>query len=369
MTTVLLFDMDGVLLTPGGYHRALQATVAHLGRCLGFPDATIIQEQIHRFEAMGITNEWDSAAICLAVMAESLWETAPGREISPALLQRPLPVNGRPAPDFDAVLERLERETPRTEDPVTRARAVLPEAVHGFLLDAYSPEGLSHRVQQEHVLGTEEFRSAYGLPGLLGVESYLLRHDRTNLGGRDQARLAGWIAGGGAAVIFTNRPTRSPDGRLGTPEGELGARLVGLEGLPLAGSGGVVWLEDRFGVPAGRYNKPHPLHALAALQMALGVDAGEAFLAARALVEGEGGRDLWAGLDNSETWVFEDSTAGISSLRIAKEFLARVGVRLQLRLVGVTDSRVKRRALEEAGAQVQSSLSDALRPFFESQGL
>lgn len=364
MGSVLLFDMDGVLLTPGGYHRALQDTVAFLGRCLGFADSSLSQEQIHLLEAAGITNEWDTAAICLAVLVDELWGRAPEQAVGPELLAAPLPVNGVPAPGFDAVIARLVDGTHSSLDPIRRAQTVLPERVHGIVSKAYSLDGLSQRVQQENVLGSEAFERVYGLAGVRSVESYLLAHDRGNLTAPDRARLVRWLDSGGAAAIFTNRPTISPDGRLGTPEGELGARLVGLEDLPLAGSGGIVWLEDREGLPAGTYNKPHPLHALAALRMAMGEAQELAYSLAARMAGGEWERSDWEELDGTAVWVFEDSTAGISSLRIAKEILAGQGVSISMQAIGVTESDVKRGALEAAGATVYQTLSAALKSFF-----
>jgi hypothetical protein len=43
------------------------------------------------------------------------------------------------------------------------------------------------------------------------------------------------------AGILTNRPSRSPDGYLSSPEAELGMALIGLEDLPYVGSGILAW--------------------------------------------------------------------------------------------------------------------------------
>jgi hypothetical protein len=60
------FDMDGVLLEPMGYHQALKDTVRLAGERSGFGALVLRDEQIAQFEALGISSEWHSSALCLA---------------------------------------------------------------------------------------------------------------------------------------------------------------------------------------------------------------------------------------------------------------------------------------------------------------
>src|SRR6185503_13358919 len=66
-----LFDMDAVLVHPGGYHAALVATVNHFSRAMGHGDYGPTPEEIEAFEAAGITSEWDSAPIAIAEIART----------------------------------------------------------------------------------------------------------------------------------------------------------------------------------------------------------------------------------------------------------------------------------------------------------
>jgi phosphoglycolate phosphatase-like HAD superfamily hydrolase len=52
---IWLFDLDGVLIHPGGYREALRRTVAHFSRRAGYPDEPLAEETIEAFEANGIT--------------------------------------------------------------------------------------------------------------------------------------------------------------------------------------------------------------------------------------------------------------------------------------------------------------------------
>ena len=72
---LLLFDMDGVLLQPRGYHLALQRTVDIISRMMGFGEYLLSDEAIAQFEALGISSEWHSSALCTA-----LWMTAIAKE-------------------------------------------------------------------------------------------------------------------------------------------------------------------------------------------------------------------------------------------------------------------------------------------------
>ena len=50
---ILLFDMDGVLLEPGGYHKALTETVRLIGESLGYKNVELTPADIAAFEAAG----------------------------------------------------------------------------------------------------------------------------------------------------------------------------------------------------------------------------------------------------------------------------------------------------------------------------
>ena len=65
---LLIFDMDGVLVNPQGYHQALKETVRMAGVSTGIGDVELTDEQIAQFEALGISSEWHSSAVCHAFL-------------------------------------------------------------------------------------------------------------------------------------------------------------------------------------------------------------------------------------------------------------------------------------------------------------
>src|SRR5690554_2507184 len=68
---VILFDLDGVLVQPGGYRAAVRETLNYFTQQMGLPSLAPDDETIAIFEAQGIICEWDMIPITLAVMLEA----------------------------------------------------------------------------------------------------------------------------------------------------------------------------------------------------------------------------------------------------------------------------------------------------------
>lgn len=358
---IALFDMDGVLLEAHGYHRALQDTVALLGRALGFQGVRLTGADIAALEACGVTNEWDSATIILALLVEKLGARFSQVSPTPELITSPLPPHGILPPEIPAFIEKLAAPSLRALPPLERAVQLLPERIQPILREAYSPRGLGFRLQQEHVLGSRSFAEIYGLPPLLAVQSYLLAYDRPNITPPVHTRLLEWMSHPHhQAVIFTNRTGSSPNGAGEPSEAELGARCVNLERLPMVAFGGITWLAARRGCDPERLNKPSPVHSLAAMRHALGDPLGTSLESAATLALDTQSDSGWKRLYGAEVWVFEDAIWGVKSVLSAQEILAAVGVSISVFPVSVSRSPIKRESLAEIGAPVYSDLSEAL---------
>ena len=122
---ILLFDMDGVLLVPAGYHKALQETVRRVGHALGYKEAEVSPAAIAEFEAAGATSEWDSSAMCAALLLMRLWESDPESTLSSDLLERPKPGHRLPVPDFLSFAEQLAAAGSANSPPLIRAEKLL----------------------------------------------------------------------------------------------------------------------------------------------------------------------------------------------------------------------------------------------------
>ena len=368
---ILLFDMDGVLLAPHAYHEALQETVTRAARALGFPHMAFTAADVAAFEAAGITNEWDSAAICAALLLAARWQADPEAAFPP-LSGEALPPLSLPAPNCRAFAAALAPEMRPGETPpaaawrlLQRQRAYTPrqrQALQTLLLGAreigVSP---TMRLFQELVLGSRTFAEVYRLPPRLHIAGYLESRDVPHLSAPLRERLLAWLAAPDHhAAVMTNRPTRTPDGTAGTPEGEAGMRLVGLESVPLVGWGALAWEAQRRGMDSQTLIKPAPAHALTALLCALGEPLESALGHAAALAVENRPAAVWQRLHGAAVWVFEDTITGIHSLQAAQRLLQAAGVKITVHPVGIATAAAKRRALVAAGAQVYGAFAEAL---------
>ena len=122
---ILLLDMDGTLLTPSGYHFALQETVAITGRVLGYENVQLTPLDITTFEASGVISEWDSAAICAAVMQENLFLKRPLYTLPTSLPPQLPPIHNIPHPQFQSFAHLLADVSLQHLNPLQRARRLL----------------------------------------------------------------------------------------------------------------------------------------------------------------------------------------------------------------------------------------------------
>ncbi|MEA3350507.1 MAG: hypothetical protein U9Q82_07800 [Chloroflexota bacterium] len=367
MKKFLLLDMDGVLLEPRGYHRALQETVRVVGDALGYRDTTITPEDITAFEVAGITSEWDSAAICAVMMLIPLWERFPNLTLPEDIRRWQRPRHALSPPEWVAVLGQLNQPPRESDAPGLRIEKLLgdglaqKEIVDQILRDAAQIEGsLTHRIFQEFVLGSEIFTKTYGLDAWFETESYLQKYDRPMLADTQRDELLAWLAHPEQrAAIFTNRPSQPPPGCFGTPEAEIGARCVGLEMLPIVGFGDMFWLGEILGVYGRGLRKPSPVHVLSAMLRGIGWPQEQALETAANFALCGSVDPVWREFDDTVFYVFEDTAAGLESAVATTKLLATLGLSSELHLLGVTDSPSKKAALEAVGAVVFPNLGAA----------
>ncbi|MDK2981506.1 MAG: hypothetical protein PWQ55_1853 [Chloroflexota bacterium] len=350
---LLIFDMDGVLLEPLGYHRALQETVRLAGDACGFEDVRLSAAQIARFEALGISSEWHSSALCLA------WMT----------LQREFAPNSC-TPDWERLVVAFERQ-PQADAPIRRGMTALVQIAQEENVDANCAVAIMENCEsiavsstfnwfQELVLGSELFERIYGKPGCLQTDSYLRRYDRRLLELAWAQRVVDWTSQPDCgASIMTSRPSDGPQGYAQEPDGKLGAELVGLGALPLVGNGEMRWLAEQLDATVAEVKKPAAAHALAAL---LAADGWPLERSLELLADGLAAlrREALAELDGSRVTVVEDTISGLLAVSAAAELLAEMDVHISVRNMGVATDVAKRAALEGMGATVYADVNLAL---------
>lgn len=370
-----LFDMDGVLLQPFGYHQALQASVRWIGIQLGYKNAALSMDAIAHFESIGITNEWDSLAICTCYLLLNAWKTTPDLRLdnaqsisrfieAPDFMQFLSKINGAESEPFKRVTEHLLHENGYITPKQT-------SYLHQVLQQAQNIEtSETLPVQQEFVLGSAQFSEIYNLPSQLDTPSYLLTRDKPHLTPANLSRIKQVLNNPNHhAVIFTNRPDTPPYNFPSTPEAEAGRELVGLDELPILGSGTLTAFAHQQTPPLPVYFKPHPLHALSAMLTAFGVSVQDALQQAYALINHNSDESLWGMFHNAEVFIFEDSVGGLKSGMAAQALLKQFNVHINLDLIGVSAHPRKAKALAAVTDQVIQSLNEFDWERFETQSI
>lgn len=371
---IILLDMDGVLLKPLAYHKALQETVRLVACALGFKNINLTEQDISAFESVGVSSEWDSAAICAAMLLERTWMVDKHRQLPASLTEPPIYFPDSAPPDFHNFALSMGQEDLPELRPLERAERLLIElsnhhdpdqkkVLQAILRDARAADNsLTHRTFQELVLGSQTYEEVYRLPGNLDTPSYLLEYDRPYLDIQTRKILKEWLKESlHEAVIFTSRPSSPLPGTFSTPEAELGAELVELGNLPILGLGGLAWLSERFGVNLQAFLKPSPVHVLAALQLTLGRSLEDALMNAARLVEYGRLDESWQQLQEAQVWVYEDTTGGLKSALASQSILGEFGIKLSVSLFGIADDPAKERTLQETGAETAPDINTALK--------
>jgi hypothetical protein len=377
----LLFDMDDVLLKPGAYHRALKQTVHLVAASLGYGELTLSQEAIQAFESAGVYSEWDTSAICAALMLEAAWDFDPGIQLPGIITIQPGGFRPIHPPDFSRFASRLKDPELQDLRPLARTERLLLDdegrftpsqsaQIRSILRTARATDGsLTHCTFQELVLGSEVYAQTYQRPAVLNVHSYLQSYDVPLIRVDSVATIQRWLKDPAhAAAIFTSRPSLPLPGVFSTPEAEMGASLVGLENLPIIGLGSLLWLTQQYKAGAQAFVKPSPVHVLSALLLALGYPNLTCLQEAAALALDGIANPMWKDLEGAEIAVFDDSPAGLGSAISARECLAAARLPVKMDLFGIASDSQKVAALESLDAKTYPDITEALNSMDISSG-
>jgi hypothetical protein len=356
MTKIILLDIDGVLVQPGGYRAALRATVQRFID----PDFEIQEELLTGFEKRGISSEWDMSPLIIAAYWNDILSRQPMKDLSGDAsiaakeIQRQRGVDAPKQlsiPEFALVMGQYPAET------AFRAGcfSFIPYDLRKNILTETRNIHKSHpmRVFQHFTLGSQYFEETYSLPAEFEAESLLLKYDHSNV--NDSIRAA-VLQNGNRIAAFTARPSHPPrevnDSILGyAPEAELALELVGMKDVPLIAFGKLEYIAAQHGLDPATLVKPSPFQALAGT---LAAWTGGELSALKAAHDwyGTGKLNSYFGeLPKSfELIVIEDTMGGIRSVRTAGEILRKAGIDVTVRVFGLTSGvEAKAFAFENAG--------------------
>lgn len=385
--TVLLFDVDGVLIQPGGYREALRRTLDVFADQMGQRPISLTDDEIHHFESIYLTNEWDSSAMCAgALLIDALADRSDLVQSTLAETLEAVRASGLQIerPDLAMVAETCMADHTLGAYPSRTIHAALkrraPKHVQHLLDELYADiwhwrSPITYLFQQ-HTLGGEHFRETYGEPPRVEVESMLLAYDKPLISEETKSRLqARMRERGWHMALFTARPSRPPSDDVSVPdanlhyyppEADLAAELLGFEGpVPMIASGRLAWLATRRQREIPDYVKPSAVHALAAIGAAISGQECAALDAAAELNDTGAVTGPLEALKEGSTRVvvFEDAAGGIYATQRAVEALQKVGLAVKVEAVGISPHQSKRDALSPVADRVVDDINEALKPY------
>jgi phosphoglycolate phosphatase-like HAD superfamily hydrolase len=355
MTKIILLDVDGVLVHPGGYRAALRATLNHFID----PPFEVQEENLLELEKRGISSEWDMAPLLLAAYWSEILSRQSGQNLPTDVFSAAIAINQRkiqkPAqlsiPEIRLVAGQYPAETAFQAGYFS----YIPFGLRKNLLTQTRNVQASRtmRVFQHFTLGSKEFTETYDLPAEFQTGSFLLKYDKSNLTEEIRSSLSNPDY---HLAAFTSRPSKPPceiqQIPLGyAPEAELALELVGLPHIPLMAFGKLEYLSAQFGLDPASLVKPSPFHALAAI---LAAWTGEEWLALQAayhwLETGTINKAFRQLPKTFELIVVEDTMGGVHSVHAAGKILKDAGFNVDVRAIGLTSGNVaKAAAFESAG--------------------
>ncbi len=361
MKRIILLDIDGVLVQPGGYRAALRATVKK------FIGEYVIEEDLPiSMEKRGISSEWDMSPLIIAAYWEDVLSRQPMENLSddPVVageqIQKQRKVeepHSLSIPAFDLV----DGQYPVDAAYEQGCFPSIPSELRKNLMTVSRNVYKSHtfRAFQHFTLGSETFGVTYQLPAEFEAQSLLLTEDKANISAEIRERLRherNSIAG------FTARPSKPPrewDGsHVGyAPEAELGLELVGLADIPLMSFGKLEFIAAQHGLNPATLMKPAPFHALAGILTAWTGDELSALNAAYDWHTSGKLNGRFSELPKSfELYVIEDTMGGVRATQAAGAILREAGFEVSTHTLGLT-SGIEQKADTFRKADV---------PFFEN---
>ncbi len=392
---VFIFDIDGVLLKPGGYRRATADTIRAYCEQMRLTDLSPDNHVIALLEAAGITCEWDHVPMFLAMIIDAAVEGCGVRldveELDDAIAWVGERGNDLKSVNYEPKVVEIRKHQVRGKAfseallqalQAGRCNGLFQHLPTRLLEDLFSNtrdvlQCKTTRAFQARVLGSEIFFNTYGVRADVEFESYLTKYDHCLLSDAARNDLASLRARGAACVAaatarYSLPPVKAAEEhQLYSPEAELAMALIGFNDVPLIGYGSLNYLAEQFGHSGERLLKPVPVQALAAIGAACGNSTWDALRWAYQLVAG---REYFTDLpkmrgdfhlpvvlpDALEIHIFEDSPIGIQACIDGAEILNQMGHVTDLFAWGITNHPAKADALERVGAKVFADVNLAL---------
>lgn len=385
---VFVFDLDGVLVTGEGYKQAFRQAIHFLCEQAGMEDFTPSSEVHSYFEAIGISSEWEMTPIFFAFLLENamIHDRDPLPETLEDLLKnRTMEQFQWDEKDHQKILnlrpflltgEKASQSILRYKDEIQRQGIFSIIGNFPIFLDLLSDthdvfNSISCQLIQTFANGSVIFEKTSGIKSKLDCDPFLQKYDQPCLAESYRASLMkAYQSKELNCVICTARPSLPPknaplDTKPYFPEAEMGRQAIGLPDFPLVGWGGMQSLGIFTGRNPSEFLKPQPVQTLAAICMALGMDYWDSLLLAYQICHLNKDQNLGESLrifpEEMNLTIFEDLQNGLIAGKKVKEVLENLGVKINLRLYGITHIHEKAKSLSAIGATVVETVNDAVK--------
>ncbi len=397
---VLLFDIDGVLVSQGGYRKAFTDTVSWFMNYFGFPEIQIGREFADRFDAYGVLAEWDMVPLTLSFFLDWYAENNPqARPFGKLEKLNNLP-RIHPAMPFPEV---LWQKIPQIQDILNgedipalavykhcldqKDQSILPRIWDDSVLSELLADSLNVRTSwcfqklETYILGSELFEKTFHIPTEKGIPSGLMTVNKALLNEKYRKKILEMNGKSLYVATITARPNLLPacikDDKTeiisAIPEAEIAMDELGWgDGrIKNVGVGILHYYEKKRGLPQDSRLKPNPFHALFAILYAISDSFEKTFNVV----------STWDFPEKSENKinpflpilpegsmldiaVFEDSLSGIQSATDAAKILQNYGYIAQTRRYGIYTNPEKAELMKTIGTKCFPTINDALDQYF-----
>lgn len=346
MKKIILLDIDGVLVQPGGYRAALRATVQ---RFVG--EFHIEEDLLTELEKRGISSEWDMSPLIIAAYWEDVFARQPmsglSNDVAVAAKQIQSQRTGAPKhlsiPEFELVVGKYPAEIAFRAGRFASIHEALRKNLLTGTRDVNKSETM--RTFQHFTLGNKHFKETYNLPVEFETESLLLKHDLSNI---NENIRAAFSQDGNSVAAFTARPSCPPREVAVSmpgyaPEAELALELVEMKDIPLIAFGKLEYIAAQHGLDPAALLKPSPFHALAGVLAAWTGDELSALSAAYEWHTSGKLNGRFSKLPKSfELYVIEDTMGGVRATRAAGVILQQAGFEVSTHALGLTSGNMQK---------------------------
>lgn len=390
-TQFLLFDIDGVLIQPKGYRKAVFDTTNFFLQQLGIPDKNISEEIITTFESVGITSEWDMIPLFLISLIESAFlQREPGSSITEIMDLKNYFQSYEFQYDPEAIITFIEKIHKFKQDGYSACELVfnkifkeqsneilsLTKKHAEWLLIEWIGESRNIRKSsllqffQNLTLGSDVFEKITGMTPFVFTDPYLVKFDQPLIQEKYKNELVRLTSSKNFfSVAITARPSLYPATKnhknfgLNFPEAELALQCLKLEEFPCVGFGAMEYLGLQKKSSGEHFVKPAPMHALVAILTASGMDVEEALNLSHEYIFTKRTDEVINYFSNFikpiQACIFEDSIIGIQSLNRICELLRNDGIYISSKAYGIAKELNKINALKKENAIIYPTINEA----------